>query len=132
MLVCETLVHIFLIWPTATAAKVVTPFDRRNAAKRAASRKGGSNEVTKLYIGNIDFDTRAGDLADAFGKDTEALLRHWNEHGRLEGRDPFCTAGAMRRRSLRDQAVLGANSVYVCSTAKGAREAVRRKGRARS
>jgi hypothetical protein len=92
--------------------------------------KKGKKEGRDPYcaIGPSDllcYAARYPDLADAFGKDTEALLRHWNEHGRLEGRDPFCTAGAMRRRSLRDQAVLGANSVYVCSTAKGAREAVR-------
>eukprot|EP00908_Phaeocystis_cordata_P014041 Transcript_25147.p1 GENE.Transcript_25147~~Transcript_25147.p1 ORF type:complete len:1461 (-),score=286.79 Transcript_25147:2270-6652(-) len=36
------------------------------------------------------YAARYPDLAAAFGNDTEALLAHWNNLGKLQGRDPYC------------------------------------------
>ena len=36
------------------------------------------------------YSERYPDLAAAFGKDVDALRRHWEKHGRSEARDPYC------------------------------------------
>ena len=37
------------------------------------------------------YSARYPDLAAAYGQDTAALRRHWNEYGKSEGRDPYCS-----------------------------------------
>lgn len=41
----------------------------------------------------VCYAARYPDLIAEVGQDTEALLRHWKEHGMSEGRDPYCAAG---------------------------------------
>ena len=45
------------------------------------------------------YAARYPDLADAFGSDTEALLRHWSKFGKLEGRDVHCAPAQQNESS---------------------------------
>ena len=40
------------------------------------------------------YAARYSDVKRTYGKDTEALLRHWTEYGQFEGRNPYCDEDA--------------------------------------
>ena len=58
-----------------------------------AARELSSNDL-------LCYAARYPDLAAAYGKDTEALLRHWSAHGRSEGRNAYCTPTQQKESSL--------------------------------